>query len=113
MVPANSVGHIVHGSNPNVDYRFLELSKGWILVNLKQFNKAANNPNATPTVFNKSNCSSVFSGKGPVQVRCVAPVHMSVLGDRRADLHICGHGGQDRKWNVQPERVPDRPWWWL
>lgn len=66
-VPANSLGHTVHGSHPNADYRLLELSKGWILVNLKQFNKAANNPNSTPTVLNKSNCSSVFSGRGPVQ----------------------------------------------
>jgi hypothetical protein len=66
-VPTDSLGHVVHGSHPNADYRFLELTKGWILVNLTQFNKAANNPNATPTVFNKSNCSSVFSGKGPAQ----------------------------------------------
>ncbi len=64
-VPATSLGHIVHGSNTNADYRFLELTKGWILVNLTRFNKVVNN--AAPTVFNKSNCSIVVSGKGPLQ----------------------------------------------
>ena len=66
--PANSLGQIVHGSQGNnANYRLLELTKGWILVNITQFNKATNNPNAAPTVFNQSNCSVVFSGKGPVQ----------------------------------------------
>ena len=66
--PANSLGHIVHGSQGNnANYRLLELTKGWILVNITQFNKVTNNPNASPTVFNQSNCSVVFSGKAPVQ----------------------------------------------
>lgn len=65
--PANSLGQIVHGAKGNANYRLLELTKGWILVNITQFNQATNNPNATPTVFNKSNCSVVFTGKAPVQ----------------------------------------------
>ncbi len=65
--PANSLGQIVHGSQDNANYRLLELSKGWILVNITEFNKVTNNSNSAPTVFNKSNCSIVFSGKAPVQ----------------------------------------------
>jgi hypothetical protein len=58
----------VHGpEGNNAKYRLLELTKGWILVNVTQFNKVTNNPNAAPTVFNSSNCSIVFSGKAPVQ----------------------------------------------
>ena len=63
--PANSLGKILSGaSGNNADYRLLQLTKGWILVNITQFNKVTNNPNAAPTEFNKSNCSFVFSGKG-------------------------------------------------
>jgi hypothetical protein len=66
--PANSSGQVVHGPNGNnANYRLLELTKGWILVNITQLNKTTNNPNAAPTVFNKSNCSVVFTGKAPVQ----------------------------------------------
>ena len=68
--PANSLGQIVHGTDGNANnanYRLLELTKGWILVNITQFNKVTNNPNSAPTVFNQSNCSVVFSGKAPVQ----------------------------------------------
>lgn len=65
--PANALGQIVHRSQGNANYRLLELTKGWILVNITQLNKATGNPNAAPSVFNKSNCSAVFTGKAPVQ----------------------------------------------
>jgi hypothetical protein len=63
--PANSSGQIVRGPNNNTNYRLLELSKGWILVNISEFNKVTND--SAPTSYNKSNCSIVFSGKAPVR----------------------------------------------
>ena len=64
--PANSLGQIQHGSQgSNASYRLLQLTKGWILVDIAQFNKATNS--GAPTFYSKSNCSIVFSGKAPVQ----------------------------------------------
>ncbi len=87
--PANSLGHIVHGPNdPN--YRLLELTKGWILLNLSQFNKVFNNPNAAPTVFNKSNCSIVFSGKAPVQFVRGTGAYVGISGTAELTYTVAG-----------------------
>jgi hypothetical protein len=84
--PANSLGQIVHGaSGNNADYRLLELIKCWILVNITQFNKATNNPNAAPTDFNQSNCSVVFSGKAPIQFVHGTGAYAGITGT--AELH--------------------------
>jgi hypothetical protein len=79
--PTNAHGQVVHGPNAdNAGYRLLELTKGWILVNITQLNKATNNPNAAPTVFNKSNCSVVFTGKAPVQFVYGTGAYVGITG---------------------------------
>jgi hypothetical protein len=89
--PANSLGHIVHGpSGNNADYRLLELTKGWILVNITQFNKATNNPNGAPTVFNQSNCSVVFSGKAPIQFVSGTGAYAGITGTVRLGYVFAG-----------------------
>jgi hypothetical protein len=95
----------------DADYRLLKLSKGWILVNVTDLNKRTNNPNTAPTVFDKSNCSVVFTGKVPGAVRlwhrCVCRHH----GNRRVDFRICGHFTKDGRSHIQSKRKPDRPRW--
>ncbi len=78
--PANSLGQIVHGSQGNnANYRLLELTKGWILVNITQFNKVTNHPNAA-TLFSTSQTALSFSVDKVVSCSCMGPVH--TLGSR-------------------------------
>ncbi len=89
--PANSLGKILSGaSGNNADYRLLQLTKGWILVNITQFNKVTNNPNAAPTEFNKSNCSFVFSGKGPVQFVHGTGAYVGITGTVELNFTFAG-----------------------
>ena len=110
-VPATSLGHIVHGSNTNADYRFLELTKGWILGQPHAVQQGGQQ--------RRSHCLQQVQllhcclRERPPPVRAWHWCICRHFRDRRADLHICRHGSQDRKRHLQLEREPHRPWWWL
>jgi hypothetical protein len=107
--PANSLGQVVHGSRANAQYRLLELTKGWILVNITQFNKAANNPNAAPTVFNQSNCSVVFSGKAPVQFVHGTGAYVGITGTVELTFVFAGTAPKTAKGTCNQNANPIGP----